>query len=489
MKKSSISWLLICLLVIAVLPLSVWATDTYISSNTNSGERGAQPTPEATPAPTFEINPSMSPITTISPTEPLETMPPPIVVPTIQPRPDYEFQGPDTNGFWRSGYYSIPKLTPTELKSIYDEVSQSYSTPAFTVWPEYNNEPYEIGQLSADNLEKCLNYFNFLRLLGGLNDVPMSDEANYKAQVVSWIMAHNNSLTHFPACLIGVPSEWCEIAYYAAQESNVAMTTNIMDFIQYHLDGYMSDWQTANVDNVGHRQEILNPRLVDTGFGSAGRYHANYVGNHNIDAQIEDYDFIAWPASGNFPSDTNAFVLKSPWSVSFDRSAIANPQYDYITITVDHNGIIVDELTLNVDPNFPSSVYSPTRFITLEMVYANTYCFVFRPDLTAFNELDGIFTITINGLKHKYSGEEFEVKYQVNFFKLSDVEPIHGFLAGDADCNGTIDGMDALLVMRHTIGLIQLEGQGLVNADYNQDGRVDGSDALAILRKSMGLIQ
>jgi len=59
---------------------------------------------------------------------------------------------------------------------------------------------------------------------------------------------------------------------------------------------------------------------------------------------------------------------------------------------------------------------------------------------------------------------------------------------GDVDGDGTIDGYDAVLILRHDVGLITLEGPALTNADTSNDGEVDGYDAVLILRCDVGLI-
>lgn len=58
-------------------------------------------------------------------------------------------------------------------------------------------------------------------------------------------------------------------------------------------------------------------------------------------------------------------------------------------------------------------------------------------------------------------------------------------LPGDADGSGAVDSLDALMVLRYAMGLIN----GLpnfANADVNGDGAVDSADALMILRMTLG---
>ncbi len=60
-------------------------------------------------------------------------------------------------------------------------------------------------------------------------------------------------------------------------------------------------------------------------------------------------------------------------------------------------------------------------------------------------------------------------------------------LLGDANCNGTVDSIDASLVLQYTAGLIQTLAC-LQLADVNHDGSVNSIDASLILQYTAGLI-
>ena len=62
-------------------------------------------------------------------------------------------------------------------------------------------------------------------------------------------------------------------------------------------------------------------------------------------------------------------------------------------------------------------------------------------------------------------------------------------LVGDVDGSGDIDGYDAVLILRHDVGLSTLTGTDLTNADTDRSGDVDGYDAVLILRCDVGLIE
>ena len=55
-------------------------------------------------------------------------------------------------------------------------------------------------------------------------------------------------------------------------------------------------------------------------------------------------------------------------------------------------------------------------------------------------------------------------------------------LIGDINADSKINSTDALLILRHTVGLTTLSGNLLISADWNGDGKVNSSDALEVLK-------
>ena len=479
MKKNFIAILLVCLLI--VLPISVTADE---SINT----KAAQPTPEPIspdPVPTFIPAPSDEPIPTMVPS------PSDAPIAPVNPHIGHAFNGPDENGLWHSGYYSYPELSINEISNLFHSVDTTVSSSYFDVWPSVQYEPYVLGQLSQDSLDKCLAYFNIMRRLGGLNSLELNDEANMYAQYAAWLLCRNQTLTHIPRCQVDIPQEFCQNGYYGSSHSNISHSHSNHGFTNWQIDGYMSDRYGVNLSEVGHRQEILNPRLVDTGFGTAGWFHTNFVGHRSASAQIDNYDFIAWPASGNFPANTNAFERLSPWSVSIDRSNILNPANNPFVVTIYKNGVEIDELVYGIDPSFPTDPYpNEGRYITIQSTFTNNYCIIFRPDMDNIT-LDGTFTICISGLKHISTHEEFDITYEVNFFNIADPEYEPTILYGDVDLDGIVDSNDALITLRYTMGLIpedEFSELSIINADIDCNGIVESNDALNILRMVLHLL-
>lgn len=61
-------------------------------------------------------------------------------------------------------------------------------------------------------------------------------------------------------------------------------------------------------------------------------------------------------------------------------------------------------------------------------------------------------------------------------------------LPGDVDANGSVEAADAILALRHAMGLIELTPEQLAAADMDGSGEVRIDDAIIILRTAMGLL-
>ena len=55
-------------------------------------------------------------------------------------------------------------------------------------------------------------------------------------------------------------------------------------------------------------------------------------------------------------------------------------------------------------------------------------------------------------------------------------------LIGDINADSKMNSADALLILRHAVGLTTLSGNLLISADWNGDGKVNSSDALEVLK-------
>lgn len=61
-------------------------------------------------------------------------------------------------------------------------------------------------------------------------------------------------------------------------------------------------------------------------------------------------------------------------------------------------------------------------------------------------------------------------------------------IPGDVNGDGEITASDALIILRASMHLLELEGDAAAAADFNGDGTIDATDALLVLRASMSLV-
>ncbi len=107
--------------------------------------------------------------------------------------------------------------------------------------------------------------------------------------------------------------------------------------LTWAVDGLMDDSDVGNVADLGHRCWQMNPAMSKAGFGYAtsdvqvlgGGIYRQYIVEmaHDAGGQEPDYDFISWPASGNFPSTLPAFNRNSVWSVSLNPAKFQPPAW------------------------------------------------------------------------------------------------------------------------------------------------------------------
>jgi len=61
------------------------------------------------------------------------------------------------------------------------------------------------------------------------------------------------------------------------------------------------------------------------------------------------------------------------------------------------------------------------------------------------------------------------------------------FLKGDVDKDGSVDAFDSLIVLRASVGLVDLDEEARILADYDEDGSITPKDSLILLRHSVGI--
>jgi uncharacterized protein YkwD len=173
------------------------------------------------------------------------------------------------------------------------------------------------GTISADYLDATLRRTNYFRAMAGVpSDVTFTPENNAKAQATALMMsAPGAGLSHDPPMTWPC---WTQLGRDGAAESNLALGNTGPAAI----DSLMHDGE-----KVGHRRNMLDPRIVTMGSGSVPQTDTTVASEAQLvltpasamPRPIRD-EFIAWPPPGFVPFQT-VYPL---WSLLLRGADFAN---------------------------------------------------------------------------------------------------------------------------------------------------------------------
>lgn len=258
--------------------------------------------------------------------------------------------------------------------------------------------PYQPGKLTTDTLNGALQTLNAMRYIAGIDDnVILNESYIEKAQAAALVNAINDDLSHNPSRPANMSDDLYELGLSGAGNSNLAWGVGSLNETIISL--WMEDGDSGNIDRVGHRRWILNPKLGQTGFGAVDTYTSLYcINNSNREA---DYYGVAWPAQ-NMPIDY--FDSYYPWSISMGEK-------------VDSSSVKVVLKRVGDGKTWTFSENSADGYFNVNNAgYGQTGCIIFRPKTISYNDGD-IFQVSISGL-------EQEVSYTVSFFGLNEITDI-----------------------------------------------------------------
>ena len=310
-----------------------------------------------------------------------------------------------------SGSTALEKLSKAEIVRLLADNPTDMPDQVFTQAPSIN-APYATGAVSRQALQGAVNRLNALRRIAGLPDVALDAALCENAQYGAVISAHSGTLNHTP----GQPGDMEESFYRQAYEATSTSNLSAGRTLCNAPDGLMDDNSASNVTALGHRRWQLNPALGKVGFGYAENpesIYRTFVVEKVFDTSAApvDYDFIGWPASGNFPANYMAFHKDTAWSVTLNPQRYSTPVKGEITVTLTR---------LSDGQNWVfrgSESYTPAasgKYFNVDTVgYGVSNCIIFRPD--GIDAYQGIYQVTIDGLKTK-SGQPVDFTYQVDFF-------------------------------------------------------------------------
>ena len=294
----------------------------------------------------------------------------------------------------------------TSVTEIYDE------TPSVV-------SPYKAGKLDDAFLQTGLTYANYVRFVANLPLLQLDATLNADAQHGAVVMAANDEMTHYPAQPAGMSDEFYERGYNATSSSNIfciwgSYTPN--GVLKDAVSAYMADDDGYNHDRLGHRRWILNPVLENIGFGYAkSTTNAHYVAMKVFDRSGSgvNYDFIAWPAEGNFP--TNLTSARLPWSVTLNPALYKTPNEAQVKVTLTRKS---DGKTWKFDSTTGTPGDPAKAFLHVDTGgYGVSNCIIFNPGSNNITGYNGVFTVDISGI-YKADGSAATLHYEVDFFDV-----------------------------------------------------------------------
>ena len=331
----------------------------------------------------------------------------------VESEPNTEDRGDTLGGsYLDSGSTSIDKLSKNEILQLLADNPLTLPDNVFDQVPSCS-APYSTGKVKTSALQTATDRLNALRQIAGLPTVQLDLTLCEQAQYGAVIVAAQGALNHNPSKPSGMDNDFYERAYDATSSSNLYAGQTLTTAV----DGFMNDSDASNIDRLGHRRWQLNPGLGKIGFGYAEsdtRYRT-YVTEKVFDksGDCEDYKFISWPASGNFPS--NLFDGDIAWSVSLNTSEYRTPRQSDLTVTLVRES---DGKTWTFRGSGYGATDNGAYFHVDTANYGIPNCIIFRPE--GITSYEGKYTVTIDGLKSA-SGSPVDFSYQVDFFNPDDI--------------------------------------------------------------------
>lgn len=328
-----------------------------------------------------------------------------------------------------SGVDGAHRLSKEEIVSLTQCLNSSVSVDVYAIKPTEN--PLNKGEINQTYLEQTLRRANIIRQLAAVPTVKLDAEMNKKAQELAMQTALNSNIDEKinNYALISVGSDLCDMPVISMKGS----TSNI------DISELISESLSSLVFN---RKVQLDPNITDIGLGTVSDIHPlnidtqneKYIDGiyHNVQwhdlantrtdiGKQAPYTYIAWPASGDFPSNTPIFTADSLWTVTLNPTRFKTPKLSEIKVTVTSKTfnetyiIVSDDYSGNaIEGNIISNLVIDT---SADKTGAESSTLVFK--VPAPNTKDAMFAgkydIMIEGLRDA-TNTPTNIVYSVNFF-------------------------------------------------------------------------
>lgn len=282
--------------------------------------------------------------------------------------------------------------------------------------PARLKDPFDAGVLADDFRTEGLAVVCAFRFMAGLewgttDDPEWNDIAQHAAALLA---ARNRGLDHKPAfpAGLGMSMAFYERGYAGTSTSNLSQGH---DTLGGAIRSFMDDSDAGNIDRLGHRRWILDPRSLTVGLGQAGEYAALKVFGQG-GRRTGSMAYVAWPAPGW--QALGWFAPSQAWSFSLDPSAFPGG------IKTDSGGPSVRLVRLRDNREWKFSSRRSDGYFRLDTQgFGLPWCLIFRPmNLAALNDQDE-FRVDIQGVRNG-SGDGVAISYRVRFFNPGPVIPV-----------------------------------------------------------------
>jgi uncharacterized protein YkwD len=299
-----------------------------------------------------------------------------------------------------------------EIKAKWQQYKPKMVTKIFIETPSVI-KPYRAGTLTPEFLTNGLNAFKFARYLAGLSEnIIMTEELNDLGQHGAVVLAKIGHLTHTPSKPGDMDQVFYKRGYESTSTANIHWSSAGHGSLQEAVKGFCDDSDESNIDRLGHRRWMLNPKLGKTGFGYATSGAGSFVPIQVFDqsnTEKIDMDYVLWPNKGYFPG--SFFGTAQAWSVSLNPDSYnlsrCKPTVKLICVSNRKEWVFT-----------ASDKNKKGKYFNIEKTnFGFPYCIIFRPDgITSFL-FNKKFKVEIGGLVDK-SGKTQQLEYEVEFFTL-----------------------------------------------------------------------
>lgn len=322
----------------------------------------------------------------------------------------------------KSGSKRLSKLSQTEMAALIKGAPDTLSEAPFQTQPSVS-APYATGQVKDSALQTAATRLTMLRRLAGLPAVELDAELSQQAQYGAVLLAASE-FSHTPAQPADMSNDFYQKGYASTSTSNIhysgtgGSTISTGSYVlAKSTDGFMDDSDMYNIDRVGHRRWQLNPTMKKVGFGltvgKSGSWTNQYVAEQVMDTSgpAVDYDFISWPASGNFPNDLSGFSKDTAWSVTLNPKKYATPSAGAVSVKLTR---LADGKVWTFSGSESYTAADSGKYFNVSTTGMGVdNCIIFRPD--GITQYEGTYVVEVNGLTNS-ARQPATLKYGVIFF-------------------------------------------------------------------------